>query len=326
MSPTGPSLDLALLEKLRHHPSGKIEARCPACAETGGDRTGNHLAIFPDGRFACAAHGGDSEHRKRIMELVGIRGDYPPDPDQRRQWRERSAAEQRRKLESRRLADAARTHRRDIIHRHAWDPADVWEDSPQRIDGDLVATDPGHFLSSLFHPADVVWTGGLNDSGSARHAERWRTCREWSASGGPIGPMTTPATWSPGTHSRAASNVVMAPYTVLDFDGLDGIKPVTPDDLARHMLDSLALIRWLREVMNWQLAAILWTGGKSLHAWFHTPSPAALDSLLSVAKSFGMDAGLIGRPEHPCRLPGQRHAGTGKTSSVLWLALPPSVT
>ena len=133
--------------------------------------------------------------------------------------------------------------------------------------------------------------------------------------------MTAPAAWKAGTHSRNASNVVTARYTVLDFDGFDGIKPVTPDELSRHILDSLALIRWLREVMDWHLAAILWTGSKSLHAWFHTPSSGVLASLLPVAKSFGMDAGLIGRPEHPCRLPGQRHAVTGKVSRVLWLDL-----
>jgi len=110
-------LDLSLLEKVRHHPSGKVTSRCPACAEAGSDRTGTHLVIFPDHRFACAAHGGDG-------------------------------------------------------------------------------------------------------------------------------------------------------------------------------------------------------------AWFRTPPPEVLGSLLPVAKSLGMDAGLIGRPEHPCRLPGQRHSGTGKMSRVLWLDLP----
>lgn len=260
------------------------------------------------------------------MALVGIRNDFQPDPGQRRQWRERNAVEQCRKLEARRLADSARAHRRDIIHRYAWQPADVWNDSPQRIDDDLVARNPAHFLATLFRPSDVLWTGQVHDSGSARHAEHWKTCQGWQTAGVLIGPMTTPATWKPGTLSRAAGNVVTARYTVLDFDGLDGIKPVTEADLSRHILDSFALIRWLREGMDWHLAAILWTGGKSLHAWFRTPSPQVIESLHPVAKSLGMDAGLIGRPEHPCRLPGQRHAGTGKFSRVLWLELPPSVT
>lgn len=56
--------------------------------------------------------------------------------------------------------------------------------------------------------------------------------------------------------------------------------------------------------------------------WFHTPPPGVFGTLLPVAKSLGMDAGLIGRPEHPCRLPGQIHDGSGKRSRILWLDVP----
>ena len=325
MTPASRTLHFDLLEKVRLHISGKITARCPACAEEGGDRKGNHLVIFPDDRFACAAHGGDGEHRKRIMALIGVRSGIQPDPEQRRQWRERSAIEQRRRTEALRLAESVRAHRRDLIRRFTWYPTDVWHDSPQRIDGDLVATEPTHFLASLFRPSDVLWTGEVHHSGSIIHAERWRPCRDWYRAAGPIGPMTTPAVWKPETHSRASGNVLSAPYTVLDFDGFDGIKPASRDALSRHVHDSLALVRWLREGMGWHLAAILWTGGKSLHAWFHTPPPAVLGSLHPVAKSFGMDSGLIGRPEHPCRLPGQVHRMTHRISRVLWLQSSPSL-
>ena len=80
------------------------------------------------------------------------------------------------------------------------------------------------------------------------------------------------------------------------------------------------MIRWLREALKWRLAAILHTGGKSLHAWFRSPLPQALESMRATAQDLGIDSGLIGRPEHPCRLPGQRHAGTGGQSEVWWLA------
>jgi hypothetical protein len=317
-------LDLSLLEKVRHHPCGKVTARCPACAEAGSDRTGNHLVVFPDDRFACAAHGGDGDHRKRISALAGIRGDFHADPSQREQWRERIAMEQWRRHRARCLEDSVQMHRREIIRRHAWTPPDVWDDSPQRIDGDLVESDPAHFLASLYQLQDLLWTGEVHHSGSDRHSDRWRSCRAWqtASAGDPIGPMTTPAVWQPGIHSRAAEHVLTAPYTVLDFDGFDGVKPATADELERHVHDSLALVHWLRTDMDWSLAAILWTGGKSLHAWFRTPPPDVLASLPPVAKSLGMDAGLIGRPEHPCRLPGQRHSGTGEMSRVLWLDLP----
>ena len=323
MSPKVPSLDLTRLEKVRYHASGKIEARCPACAEEGSDRTGNHLAIFPDGCFACAAFPGDRDHRRRIFALAGLAPDQAPHPAASREWIEQRNHERRQEQQRQRLQLAARTNRRAVIERHPWTPADAWHDSPQRIDNDSVAADPPHFLASLFPTAAVIWTGGKFDSGKPRHSARWKSCDDWSQTSEPIGPMTTPAVWKPNTFSRTAGNVASAPYTVLDFDGFDGIKPSTPEEVRRHLLDSLALIRWLREDRAWQLAAILWTGGKGLHAWFHTPPPEALQSLVAVAVPLGLDAGLIGRPEHPCRLPGQRHEKTGKSSLVLWLKTNP---
>ncbi len=65
------SLDLAKLEKVRPLANGSVEARCPACAEGGHDRKGEHLLIKPDGRFGCCANPKDREHRKRIFALAG---------------------------------------------------------------------------------------------------------------------------------------------------------------------------------------------------------------------------------------------------------------
>ena len=62
--------------------------------------------------------------------------------------------------------------------------------------------------------------------------------------------MTAPATWKFGTISRCAANVLCAPYTVLDFDGMDGSPPRTREDLAMHLHASLALILWMREALD----------------------------------------------------------------------------
>ena len=67
------SLDVAKLEKVRELAGGLVQARCPACAEGGHDRTGEHLRIYPDGRFGCCVHPKDGEHRKRIWALAGVR-------------------------------------------------------------------------------------------------------------------------------------------------------------------------------------------------------------------------------------------------------------
>jgi hypothetical protein len=54
---------------------GKIIAACPACRAEGGDRAGDHLVIFDDGRFGCVRYSGRSwdsiTHRKTICRLVG---------------------------------------------------------------------------------------------------------------------------------------------------------------------------------------------------------------------------------------------------------------
>ncbi len=66
-------LDLSKLEMVKPRGSD-ILARCPACAESGNDRKGEHLYVYADSRFGCviypAAEG--KAHRQRIFELVGM--------------------------------------------------------------------------------------------------------------------------------------------------------------------------------------------------------------------------------------------------------------
>jgi hypothetical protein len=65
------SLDVRRLEKVRELADGVVQARCPACGESGGDRKGEHLRVYPDGRFGCCVHPKDREHRRRIHALAG---------------------------------------------------------------------------------------------------------------------------------------------------------------------------------------------------------------------------------------------------------------
>lgn len=65
------SLDLSKLEKLVHLADGAKRARCPACAQTGNDRKGEHLLVHPDGKFGCCVFPGDRVHRKLIFALAG---------------------------------------------------------------------------------------------------------------------------------------------------------------------------------------------------------------------------------------------------------------
>lgn len=71
-------LDLKkLTNRHRSNKDGKqaLIARCPACAEEGHDRRGDHLIVFRDGRFGCVVFPGVApsahRHRQRIWQLVG---------------------------------------------------------------------------------------------------------------------------------------------------------------------------------------------------------------------------------------------------------------
>ena len=65
------SLDVKRLAKVRELANGVVQAQCPACAEGGGDRKGEHLRVYPDGRYGCCVHPKDREHRRRIHALAG---------------------------------------------------------------------------------------------------------------------------------------------------------------------------------------------------------------------------------------------------------------
>src|SRR6266404_3571737 len=68
------SLDRSKLQKVRELGNGAWQAQCPACAESGQDRTGEHLRISPEGKFGCCVFPGEREHRKRIFSLAGEHG------------------------------------------------------------------------------------------------------------------------------------------------------------------------------------------------------------------------------------------------------------
>jgi len=310
------------MEKVKYY-AEKITARCPACAAEGGDRAGGHFFLNSStGQWGCAARPGDGEHRKQIFGLIGVRGEPPF--QETRTWQAARKNEREQAAARQNLIQATRNRREVIVSRWAWDEYDIWESSPQRIDQPLVEQDPRHFLASLFPQDAVVWTGRVTESGrGSRFADRWKTVQAWNAEKhGHCGPMTTPAIWSPGTLSRSADHVLNKPYVVADFDGFDGIKPKTPCEVEEHLAAARAITRWLAEGLHWRIAAIVATGSKSLHVWFHAPSATVIDSLHVVAEALGMDRGLIKNAEHPVRLPGVIHEKTSSISRVLWLQSP----
>jgi hypothetical protein len=72
------------LQHSRPFSDGRIVAQCPACAEAGHDKSGNHLTIWPSGKWSCCVNPRDKAHNRRIFELCGdktvIRRAYSPPP------------------------------------------------------------------------------------------------------------------------------------------------------------------------------------------------------------------------------------------------------
>lgn len=314
-----PTLDYDQLENIQHTDGG-IRARCPACASKGSDGTGEHLFIFPDGRFGCATHSQDRAHRSLILKLAGTISGRGQQSNQR-------PVGEFHNIPRERAVAAAIANLPSIISRNA-DPkiSLLLGENPHPFQELHGKCGPIRFLSALYNKEDIIWTGETNESGYPKHSRRWRSLAGWITSAKAkderIGPFVTPGVWRPDVYSRSKSNVVRAPYVVFDFDEIDGKKAETPAEVSELFHRSIAIIRWTRQEMRWSLAAILQTGNKSLHAWFHHPPATTLASIKPVAKVFGIDPTLIDNPAQPCRLPWQVHPKSGKVSRVLWLQDP----
>jgi hypothetical protein len=294
------------LENRKDLPDGSVRGRCPVCALEGKDRTGNHLRIYPGGRVHCAV---DPDHWQEAKRLLGLdEGGKRREltPTEKREWAERKRRSEAEALARSRKETAAKENLPALVARWRWDEADVWEDSPIRLEGPE-SDDPRSFLRWRFAPADNVWTGETWQSGEDWGRGRIRTVEEWAkAARSDVGPLVAPCVIAPGT-SRSRAAVTAEPYQVLDFDGL-----------ARD--EALAVVRWLREELHWRLASMIWTGNRSIHAWFSHPGEECVAALRTTARILGIDKTLIGAPEHPCRLPGQVHLKSGNPSTLLWLA------
>lgn len=70
-------IDIAKLKNAKRKQDGSIVAQCPACAAAGGDSTGNHLIVYPDGKFGCVVNQVNMKHNKEIWKLVGGGEDQP---------------------------------------------------------------------------------------------------------------------------------------------------------------------------------------------------------------------------------------------------------
>ena len=184
------------------------------------------------------------------------------------------------------------------LNEYSWDPADMMEESPQKLDENF---SDYHGMLSLFKPDDIVWIGAVKDSGN--HPQNFRKVEEWMRMDSPVGQFTTGAVFKSGTISRSNENVDTRRYMVVESDVLT--KPQMG-----------AVFKVMREKVKMKLYAIVDTGGKSLHAWFENPpKPEWERRLKSFLIPMGCDPATF-KPSQPVRMAGAKRED--KTQSLLW--------
>ena len=180
-----------------------------------------------------------------------------------------------------------------ILAQYAWPVAKVVKESPVAVAGGVTA----HWeqLLGLFDDSDVVWAGDMYDSGSPGDIHNFKTKAEWLAKGSIPGPYVCPSTFKTSAWSRSAASVLNRRYLVVESDVL------SKDDTA-------AVFRWLRDGVGLHLAAVIDTGGKSLHGWFTVPEPELEKSLRIALGALDFDDSMF-RSSQVCRLPGAARDG-----------------
>lgn len=177
----------------------------------------------------------------------------------------------------------------EIQGQFAWDYANIIADSDDAINEPVEQ----HYLQllSLFDDDDFVWVGrDVFDSGSPKHACRFRPAKEWLSEQSAPGAFICPSTFKPKTHSRKAENILMRKFLVVESDNLGR------DDIG-------GIFRWMNKALGLQLRAVVDTAGKSLHGWFDYPAPRVAASLKKWLPRLQCDPALF-NPVQPCRLPG----------------------
>ena len=195
-------------------------------------------------------------------------------------------------------ADALKS---SILTHFAWDPADMWEDSPLRLLGDP-KRDWSHWLA-LWNPDDIVWSGDTFSSGREEHARNFRPAKEWMAESKPAGPFTCGSAFKPGSISRSNENAIRR-FLVIESD-----------TLSKQQIGAVCL--YMTNRLGYTLKAVVDTGGKSLHGWFNLPADAVLEARLKAAlTALGCDPALF-KPSQPARCPGAIR-DNGNLQSLLW--------
>ena len=196
-----------------------------------------------------------------------------------------------------RIKTMAESNKQRYLTHYNWDPADMFEESPIPIPDAPKAQYEA--MLSLFRPDDIVWIGGVKDSGN--HPLHFKTATQWLQTP-PISQFTTAGVFAAGTISRANENVISRRYLVIESDVLT--KPQMG-----------AVFQLMRDLFQMKLYAVVDTAGKSLHGWLEMPKQEWFNQLKAFLIPLGCDPATF-KPSQPVRMPGVKR--NDKTQSLLW--------
>jgi hypothetical protein len=153
------------------------------------------------------------------------------------------------------------------------------------------------FLRTLFEPEDLLWIG-------EKHEKAFLLQREWLAGRIPGG-FICPNAFMPESSARTNANVATRKYMVVESDILT-------------MPESLAVFAVLETEHHLNPRALVFSGKKSLHAWFDWPFGADPEDWKAVLQGYGCDPATV-TASQPVRLPGIVRPDTGKPQNLLLL-------
>lgn len=293
-------LNLSRLQNVRPQPDGSFIAGCPACAQAGKDRAEDNLRIFASGAFHCISGShSDPGHNAVIHRLAGAAGgkrgkrasptkapkvinDWMPgfDPDRR----------------ARALESVVPYTVAELQCASPWPQPDLVES--------------GRVLMMLFRACwtPLVWAPNpyehfvvpVYDVENAAEVEC--VCPNSPAGSGESTPR------SDGSPSPACeANVPDRHFIITEFD-------------AGPLDEQAALIWWLKQQQCCRLACVVFSGGKSLHAWWDYRDRPEADALafLRLAVAIGADPAYRKRSQRT-RTPNARRGGKGELQTCLFL-------
>lgn len=205
------------------------------------------------------------------------------------------------------------------------DEADLWESSPIRLHWEP-QEDAGKFLFAMFEPGDLIFIGERHEAGNRggtiRPAAEW--IKHFQTGGktaahiliNPLNGLPVDKKTGEGETFRGDGNVSAFRYAMAEFDGL------SREDQIRF---------WT--TVKLPIAALIDSGGKSIHAWFDVSRLANVQAAADWQREIrgrlydqaliplGVDS-ACSNPARLSRLPGHYREEKKKYQRILWLNKP----